>query len=122
MIITTTTATMIRRSIAQTSLVGTVSRAMSTKVERGILFSIPCIPPEETEQKKITTTLPQSPRIEKGLLFSVPCLDMNEDGAPRYYQDADTNNKPQQRSFLSDLVSFFILNHSSCMDSNMRRF
>jgi hypothetical protein len=71
------------------------------KVERGFLFSAPCLDPtvrlaaEETldtvESVAVESVVSVKPvKIEKGFLFSAPCLEMNRDGQ---LKDEETEQK-----------------------------
>lgn len=54
-------------------------------VERGILFSAPCLDPKiRKEARNLMTTdgwlSKKSNKVEKGILFSAPCLDLDRNG------------------------------------------
>lgn len=57
------------------------------KVERGVLFSAPCLDPEirlASEERLVEqdsgVVNVKATKVEKGFLFSAPCLEMNRDG------------------------------------------
>jgi hypothetical protein len=58
------------------------------KVERGLLFSAPCLDPEirlAAEERLVAVAVKsvvsvKPAKVEKGFLFSAPCLEMNRDG------------------------------------------
>jgi hypothetical protein len=56
------------------------------KVERGVLFSAPCLDPEirlAAEEQLVaedSVVNVKPTKVEKGFLFSAPCLEMNRDG------------------------------------------
>jgi hypothetical protein len=63
----------------------------TSKVERGFLFSAPCLDPairlaaEERLNKDdvavdSVVVIVKPAKVEKGFLFSAPCLEMNRDG------------------------------------------
>jgi hypothetical protein len=62
----------------------------TSKVERGFLFSAPCLDPAirlAAEEQLVAVTVDvesvvnvKPTKVEKGFLFSAPCLEMNRDG------------------------------------------
>ena len=67
-----------------------------SKPEMGILFSAPCLDPDV---RAAMPTRPQSSgRIEKGILFSAPCLDMSRTGEyKKAARSFSTNTKIEVR-------------------------
>jgi hypothetical protein len=68
----------------------TTTEPKPKKVERGVLFSAPCLDPEirlAAEEHLVTVAVTvesvvnvKPAKVEKGFLFSAPCLEMNRDG------------------------------------------
>jgi hypothetical protein len=70
----------------QTQCFSTEPAKPKKKVERGVLFSAPCLDPEirlaaEERLVAVESVVSVKPtKVEKGFLFSAPCLEMNRDG------------------------------------------
>jgi hypothetical protein len=87
---------MTRRAPIAVSIVQVQTQRFSTeqpapkpkKVERGLLFSAPCLDPEirlAAEERLVAVAVKsvvsvKPAKVEKGFLFSAPCLEMNRDG------------------------------------------
>jgi hypothetical protein len=84
--VTTTRRVPIAVYAVQTQWFSNVTK-LPKKIERGVLFSAPCLDPDirlaTEEQERVVTAAPvvvKPAKVEKGFLFSAPCLEMNHDG------------------------------------------
>jgi hypothetical protein len=84
--VTTTRRVPIAVYAVQTQWFSNVTK-LPKKIERGVLFSAPCLDPDirlaTEEQERVVAAAPvvvKPAKVEKGFLFSAPCLEMNHDG------------------------------------------